>query len=144
MIRPLKISTVGIFPLYDQNCLDILWLSGRSIRTGEQETTTVAEVTLEMLQGLVLRVLNEQRDTRREMNDVRTLVLGLVDQGQRLERRFGELKREVHEVRDDIELMLKAELMGRMGNFETRIDARLDELSGRIAVVEARPDDPTS
>jgi hypothetical protein len=56
------------------------------------------------------------RDIRREMTDQRTLLLALVDQGQRLERRISETK-------DDIELMLKAELMGRMGNFETRFTA---------------------
>jgi hypothetical protein len=46
------------------------------------------------------------------MADQRDLLLALVEQGQRLERR-------ITETRDDIELMLKAELMGRMGNFES-------------------------
>ena len=69
-------------------------------------------------ENITLRLL---RDIRREMTDQRTLLLALVEQGQRLERR-------ITETRDDIELMLKAELMGRMGNFEVRFDARLDEL----------------
>ena len=68
------------------------------------------------------------RDIRREMTDQRTLLLAIVDQGQRLERRMGELDRRMGEMKDDIELMLKAELMGRMGNFESRFEDRLDRL----------------
>jgi len=101
----------------------------------------MAEVSLEGLQSLSLRVLDEQRVIRREMGDVRTLILGLVDQGQRFdrrlgqfERRLGELKIELHETKDDIELMLKAEIMGRMGHVETRIDA----LSDRVTAIDAR------
>ncbi len=70
---------------------------------------------------MVLRLL---RDIRREMTDQRALLLALVEQGQRLERR-------ISETRDDIELMLKAELMGRLGNFETRFEQRLDDLERR-------------
>ena len=80
-------------------------------------------------ENLVLEQLRLMRrefaDMRREMGDQRSLLLALADQGQRLERR-------IHDVRDDIELMLKAELMGRMGNFETRMEARLDALAERI------------
>jgi hypothetical protein len=79
------------------------------------------EVTLEMLQALVQRVLHEQQDTRkkmrdmrREMGDVRSLVLALNDKVQRIDR-------DLHEVKDDTWIMLKAELIGRQGNFETRV-----------------------
>jgi hypothetical protein len=68
--------------------------------------------------SIVIRLL---QDVRREMADQRDLLLALVEQGQRLERR-------ITETRDDIELMLKAELMGRMGNFETRFETRLEAL----------------
>jgi CRP-like cAMP-binding protein len=81
-------------------------------------------------------VLNLLRIIRSELAEHRTLLVGLVDQGQRIERRmseldrrFGELGQRLIETRDDIELMLKAEIMGRLGNFETRIEARLDALS---------------
>jgi hypothetical protein len=90
------------------------------------------EVTLEMLQTLVLRVLTEQQDTRkemrdmrREMGDVRGLVLALNDKVQRIDR-------DLHEVKDDIWIMLKAALMGRQGNFETRVEARLENIEGRL------------
>jgi len=68
--------------------------------------------------SIVIRLL---QDVRREMADQRDLLLALVEQGQRLERR-------ITETRDDIELMLKAELMGRMGNFEARFETRLEEI----------------
>jgi len=76
-------------------------------------------------------VLRHLRDIRREMRDHRTLLAGLVDQGQRLERRMGELDRRMGEIKDDIELMLKAELMARMGNFESRFEARLEALESQ-------------
>jgi hypothetical protein len=76
-------------------------------------------------------VLHLLRDIRREMTDQRTLLLALVEQGQRLERRMGELERRISEIKDDIEIMLKAELMGRLGNFETRFEQRLDDLERR-------------
>jgi hypothetical protein len=79
-------------------------------------------------ENVVLRLL---RDIRREMTDQRALLLALVEQGQRLERRMGELERRISEIKDDIELMLKAELMGRLGNFETRFEQRLDDLERR-------------
>ena len=110
----------------------------------------MAEVSLELLQELMLRVLNEQNETRRELTEVRheqtemrremvemrreqttirrengemrTLVLLLSDQGRRIERKLGE-------VRDEIELMVKSKLMGRLGHFETQIEARLDALT---------------
>jgi hypothetical protein len=73
------------------------------------------------------------RAIRRENADFRTLLLGLVTQGQRLERRMGELDRRMIEMRDDIELMLKSEVMGR----ETRIERLIEALSERIAALES-------
>jgi hypothetical protein len=74
------------------------------------------EPTLELLQSLMLQSLNEQREIRREGGEQRSLLLALADQGQRLDRRMGDLERRMGEMRDDIELMLKAKLMGHMGN----------------------------
>jgi len=92
----------------------------------------MTEVTLEMLQALVQRVLNEQQDTRKEMRDMRReisdvhgLVLALNDKVQRIDR-------DLHEVKDDIWIMLKAELIGRQDHFETRVKARLDEFENRL------------
>jgi hypothetical protein len=98
-----------------------------------------------MLQAVMLRGLDGQADIKRELADVRGLVLALNDKVQRLDRDLGEkvtrLDRSVHEIKDDIWITLKAELMGRQGNYETRIDERLDEFAERIAALEA-PSEP--
>jgi hypothetical protein len=92
----------------------------------------MTDVSLELVQSLIERGLSEHAATRREMADMRTLLLGLNDKVNRLDRKVDEMRREMHEVKDDIELMLKAELMGRMGNFETRIEASIEELTSRL------------
>ncbi len=61
----------------------------------------MAEATLEMLQALMQRSLGEQAAIRREVGELRSLVLMLADQGRRIERRSTE-------VVDDIEVMVKA------------------------------------
>ena len=57
---------------------------------------------------------------RREQEEHRTLLLGLIDQGRRSERRMSEM-------RDDLELMIKSELMGRLTHFETQMDQKLEQ-----------------
>jgi hypothetical protein len=64
-------------------------------------------------------------ESRSEVADIRSLTLALVDQGRRLDRRFTEF-------RDDMELMVKAELMGRLGHFEIRIENRLSAIEDRL------------
>jgi hypothetical protein len=78
-------------------------------------------------------VLNLLRSIRGELVEHRTLLIAVVEQGRRLERRMGELERRMGEQKDDIELMLKAEIMGRLGHFETRIEAQIEALSARVA-----------
>ncbi len=46
------------------------------------------------------------------------------------------MKRRLSELRDDLELMLKSELMGRLGYLEAQIGHRFDELSDRISELE--------
>jgi hypothetical protein len=81
-------------------------------------------------ENLTLELL---RTIRRENADFRTLLLGLVTQGQRLERRMGELDRRMIEMRGEVELMLKSEVMGR----ESRIERLIEALSERVAALEA-------
>ena len=103
----------------------------------------MAEVSLELLQSLMQRSLDELAEVRRELGEMRheqvemrrehaemrrqngemrSIVLLLADQGRRIERKVGE-------VRDEVELMVKSELMGRLGHFETLIEARFDALA---------------
>lgn len=71
-------------------------------------------------------VLEQLRAIRREIVDLRTITLRNVDYLQRLERRMSE-------TRDDLELMIKAELMGRLSHFETTMEQRIDALEGRLS-----------
>ena len=98
----------------------------------------MADATLEMLQGLVQRNLDEQTAIRKENNEMRSLLLALVDQTRRVERRLGDVERRLSEVVSDVEFMVKAELMGRMSIFELQSQKRYDELAERVAVLEAR------
>jgi hypothetical protein len=85
----------------------------------------MADATLELLQTLVLRGLDEQKILRREVGEMRSLMLSVADHVRRVERR-------VSEVRDDIELMVKAELMGRLGHFEAQMENRLGAIEARL------------
>ncbi len=107
----------------------------------------MAEVSLEMLQALMVRVMDELKIVRNENGSMRTIMLGLSEQGRRIERRLGELDRRVGELdrrigefdrrldeaKDDMELMIRSEMMGRLGNFEIRFERRLEELAETIS-----------
>lgn len=91
------------------------------------------------------RVLTLLRDIRAELGEHRGLLLALADQGRRTERRvdaterrMGDWEHRFAELRDDIELMLKATLMGRFGNFETRFERYIDDLADRVIALDAR------
>ena len=96
----------------------------------------MADVSLEMIQSLVARSLEEQATLRKDNANLLSLMLGLVDQVRRLDRRVADVDRRVAEVdrrvleaRDDIDLMFRAELVGQLGNFEARIDQRLADFA---------------
>lgn len=72
-------------------------------------------------------VLTTLKHLRRELSEVRTVCLSTLEHTRRVERRVGEVERRIDELRDDLESMLKAELMGRLGNFENAIEAKLEE-----------------
>ena len=86
-------------------------------------------VDLQFIAKQLEPVLEEQRLMRREMDDVRALVVGLADQNRRIDRHIGD-------VQADLELMIRSEIGGRMSNLESRIEARtdrqIDELIERL------------
>ncbi len=61
---------------------------------------------------------------------MRTVLLASIDRIRRVERR-------IEEMRDDLEIMIKAELMGRLGNFEAHVDAWLDAMREQIEIGKA-------
>lgn len=87
-------------------------------------------VTLELLGQLMRDMQSDMLDVKTELRDHRSLLLALAEQGRRTDRH-------VTELRDDLELMIKMEVMGRLGQFETTVGHRLDALEGRAGAAEA-------
>ncbi len=83
------------------------------------------------------------RELRADMRQLRTLLLQVAEATHRhdrrfddMERRFGDVERRISDTRAEIELMLKAELLGSLTHFETRMDARIAELEDRLSASE--------
>ena len=85
----------------------------------------------------VKKLLAEQQRLRRDIADIRTLCLQGIDHSRRIERNSAEMK-------DDLELIVKSEIMGRLGNFEVKIEQRIeeakDETGERFEKIEAKID----
>ena len=56
-----------------------------------------------------------------------------------VDRRFNEMSLRLSETRDEIELMVKSELMGRLTHFETQGNERLAQLDDRLKATETAP-----
>jgi hypothetical protein len=85
-------------------------------------------ISLELLARLCQQTLQETRATRKEVSDVRTLCLQTIDFAdfaRRIERRIGEQ-------RDDLELMIKAELSGSLANMQTQLENHLQPLEDKL------------
>jgi hypothetical protein len=71
--------------------------------------------------ALLLRILKEVRE---ELQHQRALMLESIDQGRSLERHVDAtlltIGKQFEELQDDLELMIKSELMGLVGDFELR------------------------
>jgi hypothetical protein len=48
---------------------------------------------------------------------------------------MSDLDRRMSEFKDDLELVMKAELMGRLGNVEMRLDRRFEDFENRFSAV---------
>ncbi len=93
--------------------------------------------------SLTLSILKE---IRADLKQQQSLLLQLVELGQRhtrrfadiddrfaeVDRRFATIERRINDLVPEMELMLKGELMGRLANFESRVDHRIDELAARL------------
>ena len=75
---------------------------------------------------LLLSVLKEIRS---EQNKHGELLLQTVDYMRKMEQR---LDGRIVAIRDDLELMLKSELMGRMAHFDTKIENLLNKRADSI------------
>ncbi len=70
-------------------------------------------------------LLSTLRDIRRDQPETKELLVALTKHVSELEKR---LARRVDDVKDDLEIMIKSELMGRLTNYEPRIDQKIEEL----------------
>ena len=90
-------------------------------------------ITLEFLARLCQQTLQEARALRKEVADIRTLTLHAIEYSRRIERR-------VSEQRDDLELMIKAELGGAFAHMQTQMEnhqqQEMDRLVARIRALE--------
>jgi signal transduction histidine kinase len=98
-----------------------------------------ATIDLQLLQKRVADLLNEVRQTRKEVSDIRSLTLQGYELTRRVERRQAEL-------RDDLEVAIKMELGGGLSNLQTtlegalaRIEEKFDQLADRVSAMEQKP-----
>ena len=89
-----------------------------------------------MRENSVLEIL---RTIRRDNTETRMNLLSITEQGRRIEqrmreieRRMNDLERRMGEVTDDIELILKARLIGHFSNLQALMEARLDTLAAGL------------
>lgn len=78
----------------------------------------------------------QQRRDSKQLEQVTSLLLSLTDQVRRIDRRIGEMDRRHFEQKDDLEMMLKSELMGQFGMLRAELGHRLDEMADRITTLE--------
>jgi hypothetical protein len=90
-----------------------------------------ADISLDFLARKLEKALDAQRAQAREHDDFRTLLLGVVEQGHRFERRL-------LDVVPELELRLKSGTMSRFANFETRMDEKLATLHEEMGALFAR------
>jgi hypothetical protein len=95
---------------------------------------TEKQVTLEFIGKQLEKVLAEMRELRRDVTNSVTLATKNLDFSRRVERRLGELdervtqtNRRIDEIKDDLEVMFKAEIMGQLNHFETRLSRMLGD-----------------
>lgn len=86
----------------------------------------------EMSENRENAILEQLRQMRTEVQEVRAAALQNAEYARRLEHRMASFEQRLGKLRDDLELSIKAELMGRVGHFETVIEQRLDALGDLI------------
>ncbi len=92
-------------------------------------------VDLAFLAKLAQANLAELKELRRDVIDVRRLALQTVDVLRKMEQR---LDARLIGVRDDVELMVKSEIMGSRTHRDTLFEQKMEDLEARIAELEAR------
>lgn len=89
------------------------------------------KITLEFIARRLELIHAEQRNLRKDFRDQTALVLQVAEHSRRLSRQMTEL-------RDDLELLIRSEFMGRFAGFETRFEETINALRDRIETIEAK------
>jgi hypothetical protein len=83
------------------------------------------------------KILKELAALRRDVSNSTTLSMQNLEYSRRIERRLGEVdervsqtSRRIDELKDDLELTIKAEIGGSLANFESRIEAIIFDALG--------------
>jgi hypothetical protein len=85
-------------------------------------------VTLDVIARRLDELQTEQRALREEVRNNTGLALPVLGRGHRVEQHVEEIRRHMYEIRDDLKLMIKSEIMGRFPHVKTRLDKELDRL----------------
>jgi len=88
-------------------------------------------VTLDTISRLLRELQIDMRENRRDVEMMLPVITSLVEQGRRVERQMAELK-------DDLELMIRAELLGSVGHFRNQLEQQLEELGDRVSRLEGK------
>jgi hypothetical protein len=97
-------------------------------------------VSLELLARLSQQTLQETRALRKEVSDIRSLGLQTIEYARRIERRIDEVERRVRDQRDDLELMIKAELGGGLANMQTQLENHLQPIKDKLLGIDSLED----
>lgn len=98
----------------------------------DTEIPDAGRIDNKLLLSTLREIRRDQRETK-ELLIVLTKYLAEVEKRltKRMEdvsKRIDETNKRFDEVKDDLEIVLKSELMGRLTHFETRIDEKIEEL----------------
>ena len=83
-------------------------------------------------------LLSNLRDIRTDMREQRALLFTLTEFTRRLDRRMDQLDQRLADLKDDLELMIRSELLGRLAHRDTVMDEKLEQLADRVAALEAK------
>jgi hypothetical protein len=101
-------------------------------------------ITLEFLARLCQQTLQEVRESRKEVGQIRSLALQTIEYARRIERRVDNVDRRVLEQRDDLELMIKAELGGQLAHVQTQFENYLQPIHDKVLEIDKLADRVTA
>jgi exonuclease VII large subunit len=100
----------------------------RRFEHADQQLKAVADATERRFEHMDQQLKATTDATERRFDHANQQLKAAVDS---VDRRFSNIEHQIRDLVPDLELMLKSEMMGRLTNFETRIEERIAELESR-------------